>query len=114
MITETVQIGEQCWFAENLRAENYRNGDEMPSGLSNAGWENLSEGASTLYLNNQANYYSFGLLYNWFAVVDDRGLCPSGWHIPSDGDWIDLEMTLGMSEIEANQTYWRGTDEGTK
>ena len=111
---ETVQIGEQCWFAENLRAENYRNGDEMPSGLSNAGWENLSEGASTLYQNNQANYDSFGLLYNWFAVVDDRGLCPSGWHIPSDGDWIDLEMTLGMSEIEANQTYWRGTDEGTK
>ena len=46
---ETVQIGEQCWFAENLRAENYRNGDEIPSGLSDGEWDGSTVGASAVY-----------------------------------------------------------------
>ncbi len=43
-----------------------------------------------------------------------RGLCPSGWHVPTDGEFMTLEMELGMSESEANGTGWRGTDQGTQ
>ena len=43
-------------------------------------------------------------LYNWYAVDDARGLCPSGWHVPTDGEFMTLEMELGMSESEANRT----------
>ena len=34
---------------------------------------------------------TYGRLYNWYAVDDARGLCPSGWHVPTDGEWTDLE-----------------------
>ena len=43
-----------------------------------------------------------------------RGLCPSVWHVPTDGEFMTLEMELGMSESEANGTGWRGTDQGTQ
>ena len=110
---ETVQIGEQCWFAENLRSENYDNGDAIPSGLSNSEWSSTSSGAIAVYPASASNLETYGRLYNWYAVDDARGLCPSGWHVPTDGEWITLEMVLGMSESEANNFSWRGTDEGT-
>jgi uncharacterized protein (TIGR02145 family) len=56
----------------------------------------------------------YGRLYNWYAVDDARGLCPSGWHVPTDGEWMTMEMALGMSEAEANDLGWRGTDQGTQ
>ena len=106
----TVLIGEQCWFAENLRSESYENGDAIPSNLSESEWENTSSGAVTAY-----NDYPFvGRLYNWYAVDDARGLCPSGWHVPLDEEWMTLEVALGMSESEANHTGWRGSDQGTQ
>ncbi|HJL63679.1 MAG TPA: FISUMP domain-containing protein, partial [Candidatus Marinimicrobia bacterium] len=53
-----------------------------------------------------------GNLYNWYAVDDDRGVCPDGWHVPTDEEWIELEMFLGMSWEEAIGTGLdRGTDE---
>ena len=45
---------------------------------------------------------------------DARGLCLSGWHVPTDGEFMTLEMELGMSESEANSDGWRGTDQGTQ
>ena len=54
------------------------------------------------------------LQYNWYAVDDAQGLCPSGWHVPTDGEFMTLEMELGMSESQANQEVWRGTDQGTQ
>jgi len=56
----------------------------------------------------------YGNLYNWYAVDDDRGVCPEGWHVPSDEEIMELEMELGMSEEDANNTGYRGTDEGSK
>ena len=50
----------------------------------------------------QSNLADYGRLYNWYAVDDARGLCPSGWHVPTDGEFMTLEMELGMSESEAN------------
>ncbi len=108
---ETVQIGEQCWFAENLRAENYRNGDPIPSGLSDGDeWAGTTEGAVDV---DEGDYLStYGRLYNGYTAADERRLCPSTWSVPTDEDWMELEMALGMSESEANSTGWRGTDEG--
>ena len=124
---ETVQIGEQCWFAENLRAENYRNGDAIPTLLGSTEWATTVLGALAVFgegslacsdLNEEEDecdqYFAlneYGRLYNWYAVDDARGLCPGGWHIPSDGEWMAMEMVLGMSEAEANEI---GLKEPTK
>ena len=110
----TVEIGEQCWFAENLRTEHYNNGDTIPGELSNNAWEYANSGAQSIYNNDASNLADYGRLYNWHAVDDARGLCPSGWHVPTDGEFMALEVELGMSESDANDTGWRGTNEGAQ
>lgn len=110
----TVTIGTQEWMAENLRVTKYRDGSAIPTGLTNSAWHSLSSGAYAAYDNNERNASTYGYLYNWFAVDDNRSLAPAGWHVPSDDDWKELEMYLGMSLNEANSTGWRGTDEGGK
>ena len=111
---KVVEIGSQCWFAENLRTEHYANGDVIPSSLSNSLWENTSAGALAVYEDDRANLATYGRLYNLYAVDDLRGVCPSGWHVPSDGEFMTLEMELSMSSSQANSAFWRGTDEGTQ
>ena len=126
---ETVQIGEQCWFAENLRAWNYTNGDTIEAQLSNSPWVLTTNGAIAVYGEHDDCSSSspeidpcdpeqaidlYGCLYNGFTLFDDRGLCPVGWHVPSDVDWMTLEVFLGMSETEAALTNFRGTDQGIK
>ena len=46
--------------------------------------------------------------------MDNRGIAPEGWHVPTDEEWKELEMYLGMSPSDADETEWRGTDEGGK
>jgi len=126
---ETVQIGEQCWFAENLRAENYTNGDLIPSNLDDSQWSTTNSGAVAVYgedegcaswspsisdCNPEESLSVYGRLYNWYAVDDNRGLCPGGWHVPTDAQWIEMEITLGMSVSAANSEDWRGTNQGSQ
>jgi uncharacterized protein (TIGR02145 family) len=111
---ETVQIGGQLWMAENLKVTHYSDGQPIATGYNNGDWSILEEGAYAVYDNDPANAAIYGNLYNWYAVDDDRGLCMDGWHIPSDEEFMVLEMELGMSEEEANASSWRGTDEGSK
>jgi len=108
----TVTIGNQQWFAQNLRVTHYNNGDPIATGLDNTDWSETDEGAYAVYNDNPANADIYGKLYNFFAVEDDRGLCPFGWRAATDQDWKDLEMFLGMSESEANSNGWRGQNEG--
>ena len=102
---ETVHIGEQCWFAENLRSENYKNGDSIPAQLSEEEWGQTSEGATAIfgegdsYVNGagadeEMNLTIHGRLYNGFAVQDSRGLCPLGWSVSTAQDWADLRSHL--------------------
>ena len=125
----TVLIGNQCWFAENLRNLNYLNGDSIPAGLSGSDWLSTSSGAVSVYGEDAScqdlspdidacdptqSLNEYGRLYNWYAVDDARGLCPSGWHVPTDGEWMTLEIALGMDATDASGTGWRGTDQGNQ
>ena len=111
-VYETVQIGDQLWMAENLKVTHYQNGDEIPAGYAGDGippptgflldekWADLTTGAyavspiDIIYANvstcegNCSEVY--GNLYNWYAVDDSRGLCPEGWHVPSDTEFTVL------------------------
>ena len=59
----------------------------------------------TVEENTNVNYFTFyKTIYNWYAVDADEGLCPVGWHIPSDDEFKTLEMYLGMSESEVNSS----------
>jgi uncharacterized protein (TIGR02145 family) len=95
----TVQIGTQCWTQSNLKVSKYRNGDTIPTGLSNSDWGNTTAGAYAIYDNNPVNDGLYGKLYNHYAVMDTRGLCPTGWHLPTDGEWTTLETFLGGSSV---------------
>jgi uncharacterized protein (TIGR02145 family) len=96
---KTVQIGTQCWTQSNLKVSKYRNGDNIPTGLSNTVWENTTSGAYAIYNNDLGNDGLYGRLYNHYAVMDTRGLCPTGWHVPTDGEWTTLETFLGGSSV---------------
>ena len=109
---DLVVIGGQCWFLENLRTQYYSNGDFIPA--DNIYQENTTTGSQAIYENDPEMLQNYGRLYNWYAVGDSRGLCPTGWNVPSDEDWIEMEMFLGMQEVPAYNTGWRGTDEGDK
>ena len=87
---ELVEIGNQCWMAENLNYE-----------TTNSWW----------YENSSSYGEIYGRLYTWEAALT---ACPSGWSLPSDDQWKQMEMALGMSQSQANATGWRGTDEGEK
>ena len=127
---ETVQIGEQCWFAENLRAENYRDGTLIPSDLCGESWGQTTSGACDVYgevcptescdasspefdaCGGDGLSWGFGYLYNWYAISDSRGLCPEGWRVPLEEDLQSLELLLGLSNEEVVSVGWRGDGEG--
>jgi len=90
----TVQIGNQCWIQSNLKTSRYRNGDSIPMNLmGNLG--SFATGSYYIYNNDSLNNYFFGKLYNHYAVTDSRGLCPTGWKVPSDTDWTVLSNNFG-------------------
>ena len=100
----TVKIGNQRWMAENLRVRKYRNGD-----LISTIWGQFNLGAWSRYDNSSANEQIYGKLYNWFAVRDSRGLCPEGWHIPSDIEWTTLSNSLGGNSVAGGKMKETGT-----
>ncbi|MBK6754563.1 MAG: fibrobacter succinogenes major paralogous domain-containing protein [Flavobacteriales bacterium] len=102
---DTLTIGGLTWFTENLRVRNFRNGDPIPFDTSNAYWGTL-ETFCTVLDNDMANEDQFGLLYNYRAVTDPRGLCPDGWHPSTDGDWGALELALGMDPSEVGMNSY--------
>jgi uncharacterized protein (TIGR02145 family) len=93
-IYNTVQIGTQCWTQSNLKVSKYGNGDNIPTGLVNSAWQNTTSGAYAIYNNDPVNDGLYGKLYNHYAVTDSRGLCPTGWHVPTDGEWNVLVKYL--------------------
>ncbi len=123
-----VQIGTQTWMAENLKVTHYPDGTAISYVTDNTVWVNLGDNNTDdayCFYNNDASM-GYGALYTWAAAMGDnaissadnpsgvQGICPDGWHLPSDAEWKQLEMFLGMTESQANGTVWRGTNEGSK
>ena len=114
-VYKTIKIGDQWWMIENLKVTHYQNGDSIPNVITgNDEWAGLSTGAYCIYNNNASYTDTYGYLYNWYAVDDNRNIAPAGWHVPTDEEWKQLEMYLGMSQSEADNNRWRGTNEGSK
>lgn len=97
----TVYIGNQLWMAENLKTRHYRDGTAIPSEpLTSQEWLGLTTGALCYYDNDELNNKNiYGPLYNWYAVTDERTLCPSDWHIPSNDEFLELRDYLGGLSI---------------
>jgi uncharacterized protein (TIGR02145 family) len=110
-----VEIGDKCWFAENLRATHFSDGtpipNEDPQGFP---WQASTSALQCIYGNASELAEGVGLLYNGFAVMDGRGLCPVGWHVPSDEEFIALELLLGMAPLAAVAQGWRTGGQGKK
>ncbi len=107
----SIIINGQDWMQQNLAVTKYRNGDPIPTGLSNTSWQGTTSGAYAIYDNVAANNTTYGKLYNWYAVNDSRGLCPTGWHVPSDAEWTTLETSLGGSSVAGGKMKSTGTIE---
>ena len=108
----TIQIGNQCWMKENLKTTKYADGTPIPQGgdfsISNAYWYYPD--------SNAYNKPTYGLLYNWKALMRNsssssinpsgvQGICPTGWHVPSDAEWIQLTDYVGsQSQYQCNSS----------
>ena len=116
-IYTTITIGTQVWLAENLKTSRYKNGDPIPTGLSDTQWHITTTGAYSIYDDNCINNDKFGKLYNWYAVTDPRGIAPEGWHVPSDSEWNILINYLGGPDIaggplKAVSPLWNSPNNG--
>ncbi len=90
-VYNTVFIGDQCWMKENLKTTHYRTGTPIVyPGADNNAWQNNTTGAYAWYNNDSSWKDSYGALYNWHAVNNANGLCPTGWYVPSDDEWTQL------------------------
>lgn len=91
-----ITIGTQDWMTKNLDVVTYRNGDTIKQLTDQWGSQVHGNGGAWSYYNNDpVNGPIYGKLYNWYALIDSRGLCPVGWHAPSENEWEILFKTLG-------------------
>lgn len=104
-----VIIGNQMWMAENLAHLPAVSPSETGSISDKRYYVYDYEGTDTAAAKATDNYKMYGALYNWKASLD---ACPSGWHVPTDEEWKELEKALGMSVLDAGNGGWRGTYEG--
>ncbi len=134
-IYNTVQIGNQCWMRDNLRTTTSPSTGTYLIPAAGTGSTYTGKQACWLY-NDSATYapMNYGLLYNWYAAVDTfntafgetsvnddyqnillvtfigsrRGICPAGWHLPSDTDWLQLKNYMGSQSeyiCDSNSEY---------
>lgn len=109
----TINIGDQLWMAENLNVGTMVTG--LPMMTDNGVIEKYC------YADIASNCDIYGALYQWDEMMDystmesSQGICPTGWHIPSDDEFKQLEIAVGMSQADADiQGTQRGDDEGSK
>jgi len=126
-----VQIGDQVWMAENLAylpsVNMVADGSEDAAGsyyyVYGYDGTNVAEAKAT------DNYATYGVLYNWTAAMNGeassttnpsgiQGVCPTGWHLPSDAEWTELTDYLGGTSVvggklkETGTTHWNSPNTG--
>ncbi len=89
---DIVEIGEQCWFKENLRATQYLDGSE------------IQPGDAVPFANNEANIDVYGLMYGGGVIVNESAVCPSNWHVPSLSNWQELVAFVGANGFSDNES----------
>ncbi|MBI5186442.1 MAG: chitobiase/beta-hexosaminidase C-terminal domain-containing protein [Nitrospinae bacterium] len=116
-VYNTVTIGAQTWMKENLKVTKYRDGTAIPTTTADISAE-TSPKYQWAYNATESNASIYGRLYTWHAATDSRGLCPAGWHLPTDSEWTTLENYLGGSSVaggkmkEAGTTHWASPNTG--
>jgi uncharacterized protein (TIGR02145 family) len=105
----TVLIGEQCWFAENCRYLPVVSPSSASSTTDPYYYVGGYEGTDVAVASASANYDTYGVLYNWPAVMTE-GICPSGWHIPSDIEFTQLSDFLGGENVAGGKMKETGYD----
>ena len=115
----TIKIGNQEWMAENLRTSKFQDGTTaIPQVTDQTDWRNANYGAWCWYDNDPSFEQPYGKLYNWHAVNDGRGICPTGWHVPSDAEWTTFANALGGVSVaggllkEAGNAHWTSPNAG--
>lgn len=96
--TKEIHYSGQIWMAKNLNVVTFRNGDPIPHARTKKEWQKAEQNkqpAWCYYKNNPLRGFKYGKLYNWYAVIDNRGLAPKGWHIPTNDDWDIFIYNLG-------------------
>lgn len=89
-----VKIGTQTWMAENLKTTKFRTGKSITNITSNTAWKDATSAAWCVYENNEKYKNIYGLLYNWYAVIDSKNITPIGWHVPELSEWKILQNYL--------------------
>jgi uncharacterized protein (TIGR02145 family) len=110
-ISQEVTIGNQVWMAKNLDVDKFLNGDPIPHAKTSKAWEKATKNGTPAWCyhkNVKRDGAKYGKLYNWYAVIDPRGLAPSGWHVPSYGEWTVIIDYLGGEEVAG--TKMKSTD----
>jgi uncharacterized protein (TIGR02145 family) len=106
----TITINGKEWFKENLKTTKYATGDSIENVPTAGDWGLRTSGAWVYYNNDINNNNSLGKLYNWYAVTDVKGLCPTGWHVATDADWTSLTANYGLDAAAGNElkatTVW--------
>ncbi len=105
----TVKIGSQVWMTDNLNYGTRINGTMNMSNDGNV--QKYCYDDDNLYCDIYGGLYQWDEVMGYTTVESAQGICPSGWHVPSDGEWKELEMALGMSSAAADSIGWRGTYE---
>jgi uncharacterized protein (TIGR02145 family) len=120
-VYKTLTIGTQTWMAENLKTTKYRNGDLIKTtspATKDIRYE-ISPQYQWAYDGKESNVAAYGRLYTWYVVTDSRGVCPIGWHVPTDVEWSTLTIFLGGEIVaysklkEADEIHWIKYDSGT-
>jgi uncharacterized protein (TIGR02145 family) len=103
-----VKIGSQLWMKENLSTKTFCNGDSIPNVTTTQLWPGLTTPAWAYYDQNSNNEI-YGKLYNFYTVLDERNVCPCGWHVPSNVDWMILINNIGGTYNMAGKLKTTGT-----
>jgi uncharacterized protein (TIGR02145 family) len=116
-----IKIGTQVWMKDNLSVDKFRNGDVIPEVRDQAAWgaaDNAGKPAWCYYGNDPGNGAKYGKLYNWYAVSDPRGLCPTGWHVPTNAELTTLSTYLGGNSVAGGKmktagfVWWNSPNDG--